>query len=158
MNNVRFHFVRLEPRWRHRIFAPGQYSRTPPSATYRQIMGWFAAAGLGPTRVSRCSSVSVIADMRRSRAGSGPSAADSSGSALRCRGHNASACIDTTGRERTGIRRISCRHGGPQGHRGYPHIDRCSGSDRIPRESYARAFKPPYVIWQMRDRADGGKV
>lgn len=38
-------------------------SNPPPSAMHRQITGWFAAAGLTPSRLSVCSSVAVIAEL-----------------------------------------------------------------------------------------------
>lgn len=38
-------------------------SNPPPSAMHRQVTGWFAAAGLSPSRLSVCSSVAVIAEL-----------------------------------------------------------------------------------------------
>ncbi|MGI3898937.1 MAG: LysR family transcriptional regulator [Janthinobacterium lividum] len=38
-------------------------SNPPPSAMHRQILGWFAVAGVEPSRVSICSSVAVIAEL-----------------------------------------------------------------------------------------------
>lgn len=38
-------------------------SNPPPSAMHRQILGWFAAAGVEPSRMSLCSSVAVIAEL-----------------------------------------------------------------------------------------------
>ena len=46
-------------------------SNPPPSAMHRQILGWFAAAGLEPTRMSICSSVAVIAELVASGIGMG---------------------------------------------------------------------------------------
>jgi DNA-binding transcriptional LysR family regulator len=47
------------------------FSNPPPSAMYRQVMGWFSAAGVEPVRISRCSSVSVIAEMVAGGIGAG---------------------------------------------------------------------------------------
>jgi DNA-binding transcriptional LysR family regulator len=38
-------------------------SNPPPSAMHRQIMGWFATAGMEPARLSICTSVAVIAEL-----------------------------------------------------------------------------------------------
>ncbi|CAH2603598.1 LysR family transcriptional regulator [Rhodovastum atsumiense] len=46
-------------------------SNPPPSAMYRQIMGWFAAEGVEPVRISRCSSVAVIAELVAGGIGAG---------------------------------------------------------------------------------------
>jgi DNA-binding transcriptional LysR family regulator len=45
------------------LFARPIISNPPPSAMHRQILGWFAAAGLEPTQISVCSSVAVIAEL-----------------------------------------------------------------------------------------------
>lgn len=46
-------------------------SNPPPSAMHRQIMGWFATAGLEPSRLSLCTSVAVIAELVAGGIGAG---------------------------------------------------------------------------------------
>jgi DNA-binding transcriptional LysR family regulator len=46
-------------------------SNPPPSAMHRQVTGWFAAAGLAPTRLSSCTSVAVIAELVAGGIGAG---------------------------------------------------------------------------------------
>jgi DNA-binding transcriptional LysR family regulator len=46
-------------------------SNPPPSAMHRQITGWFATAGIEPTRLSVCTSVGVIAELVAGGIGAG---------------------------------------------------------------------------------------
>ncbi|WP_377811458.1 substrate-binding domain-containing protein [Azospirillum sp. A29] len=47
------------------------FSNPPPSAMHRQISGWFATAGLFPSRLSTCTSVAVIAELVAGGVGAG---------------------------------------------------------------------------------------
>jgi DNA-binding transcriptional LysR family regulator len=46
-------------------------SNPPPSAMHRQISGWFATAGMAPSRLSACTSVAVIAELVAGGIGAG---------------------------------------------------------------------------------------
>jgi DNA-binding transcriptional LysR family regulator len=46
-------------------------SNPPPSAMHRQISGWFATAGIAPSRLSACNSVAVIAELVAGGIGAG---------------------------------------------------------------------------------------
>lgn len=46
-------------------------SNPPPSAMHRQIAGWFATAGIAPSRLSACTSVAVIAELVAGGIGAG---------------------------------------------------------------------------------------
>lgn len=46
-------------------------SNPPPSAMHRQVSGWFATAGIAPTRLITCNSVAIIAELVAAGMGAG---------------------------------------------------------------------------------------